>query len=59
MANVSAFAAMGGIIAPGTDAGAWAVPHGSLTEFELLRQVIGETADAVMAQGVQAVVARF
>ena len=59
MANVSAFAAMGGIIAPGTDAGAWAVPHGSLTEFELLRQCLGETADAVMAQGVQAVVARF
>ena len=57
--NVARFAEMGGIIAPGTDAGAWAVPHGSLTEFELLRQCLGETADAVMAQGVQAVVARF
>lgn len=34
--NVHTFAAMGGLIAPGTDAGAWAVPHGSLTEFDLL-----------------------
>lgn len=34
--KVHAFAGMGGLIAPGTDAGAWAVPHGSLTEFDLL-----------------------
>lgn len=33
--NVRTFAAMGGLLAPGTDAGAWAVPHGSLTEYEL------------------------
>jgi imidazolonepropionase-like amidohydrolase len=59
MENVSAFAAMGGILAPGTDAGAWAVPHGSLTEFELLREAIGENADAVLTRGIQAVMARF
>ena len=59
MENVSAFAAMGGIIAPGTDAGAWAVPHGSLTEFELLREAIGENADAVMDRGTQAIIDRF
>ena len=57
--NVSAFSAMGGIIAPGTDAGAWAVPHGSLTEFALLRQAIGENADAVMGRGTQAVMEKF
>ena len=34
--NVEAFAAMGGLLAPGTDAGAWAVPHGSTTEYDLL-----------------------
>ncbi len=34
--NVHTFASMGGLIAPGTDAGAWAVPQGSLTEFDLL-----------------------
>ncbi|MBR5022415.1 MAG: amidohydrolase family protein [Oscillospiraceae bacterium] len=30
--NVTAFRNMGGIIAAGTDAGAWAVPHGAQTE---------------------------
>ena len=33
--NVKTFASMGGLLAPGTDAGAWAVPHGSLTETEI------------------------
>ena len=59
MKNVSAFAAMGGIIAPGTDAGAWAVPHGSLTEFALLQEAIGNNADAVLAKGTQAIIDRF
>ncbi len=39
MENVQNFAAMGGLIAPGTDAGAWAVKHGSLTEFALLEGI--------------------
>ena len=59
MKNVSAFAVMGGIIAPGTDAGAWAVPHGSLTEFELLQEAIGDDTDAVLEKGTQAVIDRF
>ena len=59
MENVSAFAAMGGIIAPGTDAGAWAVPHGSLTEFSLLHEAIGADADAVLDTGTRAVMNRF
>ena len=36
--NVAAFSAMGGLIAPGTDAGAWAVPHGADTEEPLLAE---------------------
>lgn len=32
LVNVEAFHKMGGLIAAGTDAGAWAVPHGSTTE---------------------------
>ena len=59
MENVSAFAKLGGIIAPGTDAGAWAVPHGSLTEFQLLREAIGEDTDRILEKGVQAVRNRF
>lgn len=36
--NLRTFSAMGGLIAPGTDAGAWAVPHGSITEYTLLEK---------------------
>ena len=43
--NVRKFAAMGGILAPGTDAGAWAVPHGSLTEYELLKDIPKEVLE--------------
>ena len=41
-ANVQAFASLGGLIAPGSDAGAWAVPHGANTELDLLQQALGE-----------------
>ena len=36
VAAISRFGEMGGIIASGTDAGAWAVPHGCETEEKLL-----------------------
>lgn len=39
--NTAAFARMGGLLAPGSDAGAWAVPHGSLTEYALLSEALG------------------
>lgn len=38
LVNVEAFRNMGGILAAGTDAGAWAVPHGSQTEEGYLAQ---------------------
>lgn len=59
MENVKKFADMGGIIAPGTDAGAWAVPHGSMTEFELLTEALGARAGEIMAAGIQEIVKRF
>ena len=37
--NVAAFVRMGGLVALGSDAGAWAVPHGSISEQQLLAQV--------------------
>ncbi len=40
--NVAAFAGMGGWVASGSDAGAWAVPHGCDTEYDLLRQVCSQ-----------------
>ena len=36
--NVAVFAQMGGLIAQGTDAGAWEVPHACTTEESLLHQ---------------------
>lgn len=57
--NVRSFAAMGGLLAPGTDAGAWAVPHGSLTEFSLFREALGDGADAALEEGTREIVKRF
>lgn len=59
MENVRIFAALGGILAPGTDAGAWAVPHGSLTEFQLLGEALGDGADGRMRDGAEAVKRKF
>ena len=38
LGNISTFAAMGGTVAAGSDAGAWAVPHGCNTEDAWLRK---------------------
>ena len=59
MENVARFSQIGGVLAPGTDAGAWAVPHGSLSEFELLKEVLGEHADSVLENGVKEIQRRF
>ena len=59
MENVALYAAMGGLIAPGTDAGAWAVPHGSLTEYRLLGQCLGPECDEILSRGIRALEARF
>ena len=54
--NLAAFAGMGGIIAPGSDAGAWSVPHGCLTEYGLLEEIIPPDR---IRQGAKALMARF
>ena len=59
MENVAVFAGMGGLIAPGTDAGAWAVEHGMLTEYSLLREALGPDAEGILERGSLAVMARF
>ena len=59
MENVRLFAGMGGLLAPGTDAGAWAVPHGSLTEYELLTTVLGTGTSAVLTAGAEKIRHRF
>ena len=53
--NTGKFAAMGGLLAPGTDAGAWAVPHGSMTEYDLLAHIPRQTLE----KGIQIIQNKF
>jgi len=48
--NVERFHAMGGLVAPGSDAGAWAVPHGAQQEQQLL--ALAGVADTAVAEKV-------
>ncbi len=57
--NVAAFAAMGGLVACGSDAGAWAVEHGCHTEMDWLRRALGPDAQIVADRGNQAIMAKF
>ena len=57
--NVETYVNLGGILAPGSDAGAWAVPHGCRTEYELLRSVLGDRTEAVLTAGAEEIVRRF
>lgn len=61
MENVEKFHQMGGILAPGSDAGAFAVPHGKggLSEYALLREVLGKETDAALEQGITAIRKKF
>lgn len=57
--NIRCFAAMGGLLAPGSDAGAWSVPHGADTEHALLSGILGEDSNALLAKGTDAIQSRF
>ena len=57
--NLRSFAAMGGRIACGSDAGAWAVPHGCNTEEHHLRRILGQDADTILAHGNQIIMDTF
>lgn len=57
--NVVRFTRLGGLLAPGTDAGAWAVPHGSLSEYTLFERLLGDGAPEVLARGAAAIRAKF
>ncbi len=57
--NCSDFGAMGGLLAPGTDAGAWSVPHGSETEEGYLRQALGADTDRILSAGTHIIQTKF
>ncbi len=57
--NAARFGKMGGLIAPGSDAGAWAVPHGCHTEEDLLQHCLGEMTDDILRRGIARIREKF
>ena len=57
--NVTRFAAMGGLLAPGSDAGAWAVPHDADTEHALLTELLGDAAEEILSRGTEIIRQKF
>ena len=55
------FIKMNGLIAPGSDAGAWAVPHvrGGADEYTHLAYALGRDADHILFTGINAIRAKF
>ena len=52
MENVRHFADMGGFLVPGTDAGAWNVYQGTLSEYDLLEAALGTDAEEILDRGI-------
>lgn len=59
--NVRVFADMGGLIAPGSDAGAWSVPHvqGGQDEYSHMKSALGEQCDQVLFRGIETIKSKF
>ena len=57
--NVETSAAMGGLIACGSDAGAWAVPHGCDTEEGWLRRALRQQTNQILEKGNARIVEKF
>ena len=59
LTNVASFGAMGGLIALGSDAGAWAVPHGYQEEEALLTQALGAKTQEILEKGNAVILKKF
>ena len=59
--NIRKFTKIDGIIAPGSDAGAWSVPHGrgGTDEYAHLTQALGENTEVVIRTGISAIRTKF
>ena len=57
--NIAAFGAMGGLLAVGSDAGAWAMEHGCETEKALMLQILGEKGEAILSAGEREIRRKF
>ena len=59
LTNVASFGAMGSLIALGSDAGAWAVPHGYQKEEALLAQALGAKTQEILEKGNAVILKKF
>lgn len=59
MENVRRFAAMGGLVAPGSDAGAWSVEHAMNSEWALLTEALGDHGQDTLSRGTQQIIEKF
>ncbi len=59
LTNVRSFAAIGGLLAPGSDAGAFAVPHGQIREYEHIEKALGGNFESILAPGIDELTRRF
>ncbi len=57
--NLNLFASMSGIIACGSDAGAWRVPHDANTEVSLLENALGSACAEILRRGNAEIQRRF
>lgn len=59
--NIRTFADMGGLIAPGSDAGAWAVPHvrGGEDEYAHMAYALGDRCAEVLEKGINTICTKF
>ncbi len=59
--KLRSFVKMGGLVAPGSDAGAWAVPHGSggADEYAHLAHALGDGWESILNRGTDAVRTKF
>ena len=59
--NLQKFTKIDGLIAPGSDAGAWAVPHvtGGTDEYAHLAHALGDRAEVVIHTGISAIRTKF
>lgn len=57
--NIRRFATMGGLLGCGSDAGAWAVPHGCGSEEALLGEILGENAREILEKGNRRIMEKF
>ena len=57
--NVAYFGTIGGYLAPGTDAGAWSVPHGIQSEYSLLQEALGDETDDILHRGISRIRMKF